>query len=52
MTGLQKAALAAVLAAGLGLSSAYALDARYKDADGDLVADAPTDPRTSSIRRS
>ena len=25
--------------------SSHALDARYTDADGDLVADAPTDPK-------
>jgi phosphonate transport system substrate-binding protein len=36
-----------VLAALLAVTSftAYALDARFKDANGDLVADAPTDPK-------
>jgi phosphonate transport system substrate-binding protein len=29
----------------LAVLPAHALDARFKDADGDLVADAPTDPR-------
>jgi phosphonate transport system substrate-binding protein len=38
-------ALALVTAAALYALPAAALDARYKDADGDLVADAPTDPK-------
>ena len=38
------------LVAGLGLAvQALALDPRFKDADGDLVADPPTDPQ---VRRS
>ena len=31
------------------IAAEFKLDPRFKDADGDLVADAPTDPRTSSI---
>lgn len=45
---LGPAALAAIAAAAFALLSAgtaHALDARYTDADGDLVADAPTDPK-------
>ena len=39
------AAIAAATALSLAaLGSASALDARYKDADGDMVADAPTNP--------
>ena len=38
-------ALALVTAAALYALPTAALDARYKDADGDLVADAPTDPK-------
>ncbi len=37
------AALAAML--GFGAAPAAALDSRYTDANGDLVADAPTDPK-------
>jgi len=37
------AALAAML--GFGAAPAAALDSRYTDADGDMVADAPTDPK-------
>ena len=33
------------LTASLVADPAFALDARYKDANGDLVADAPTDPK-------
>ena len=33
------------LTASLVAAPAFALDARYKDANGDLVADAPTDPK-------
>lgn len=33
------------LLASLVAAPVFALDARYKDADGDLVADAPTDPK-------
>lgn len=40
---LKNLAIAALLAA-LPLSS-QAMDSRFKDADGDLVADAPTDPK-------
>ncbi len=37
---------AAAIAASLSLSGgAFALDARFTDANGDLVADAPTDPK-------
>ncbi|KKW68543.1 phosphonate ABC transporter substrate-binding protein [Lampropedia cohaerens] len=39
------AALAAAAFALLSAGTAHALDARYTDADGDLVADAPTDPK-------
>ena len=44
-TRRKAAALALVTAAALYALPAAALDARYKDADGDLVADAPTDPK-------
>lgn len=37
-------AVTLALLAGLG-TSAHALDPRYEDKDGDLVADAPTDPK-------
>ena len=43
MFKLKNIALAALLAA-LPLSS-HALDARFTDANGDLLADAPTDPK-------
>lgn len=36
---------AAALAALWGAGPAQALDSRYTDADGDMVADAPTDPK-------
>nr|WP_200840542.1 phosphate/phosphite/phosphonate ABC transporter substrate-binding protein [Geminicoccus flavidas] len=42
MAALHGAAALALLA--LGAGTAQALDARYTDADGDLVADTPTDP--------
>ena len=35
---------AALVFAAVSLSPAFALDPRYKDEDGDLVADIPTDP--------
>jgi len=38
-------ALAAVLFFGFAVTAAQAMDPRFKDADGDLVADAPTDPK-------
>ncbi|WPL15398.1 Phosphate-import protein PhnD precursor [Thiorhodovibrio winogradskyi] len=43
---VRRGLLGALLALGCALSIApvLALDARYQDADGDLVADAPTDP--------
>jgi phosphonate transport system substrate-binding protein len=44
MARMKWVAFAWVFAAGLGMSTSFALDARYKDADGDLVADAPTNP--------
>lgn len=40
LTALASAACALLMAA-----PAHALDTRYSDADGDLVADAPTDPK-------
>jgi phosphonate transport system substrate-binding protein len=46
-TRLKSVLLASLLAAGCalaGLTPAGALDSRFKDADGDLVADAPTNP--------
>ncbi len=39
------AVLAASLAGPTACAPAFALDPRYTDADGDLVADAPTDPK-------
>jgi phosphonate transport system substrate-binding protein len=44
---LKRVVLAGLVAAGAafaGLAPAQALDPRFKDADGDLVADAPTNP--------
>jgi phosphonate transport system substrate-binding protein len=38
-------ALAAVLFFGIAVTAAQAMDPRFKDADGDLVADAPIDPK-------
>ena len=43
MWKLKHTALAALIA--FIPLTATAMDARYKDADGDLVADAPTDPK-------
>ena len=37
--------LAAVAAASMVVAPALALDARFTDANGDMVADAPTDPK-------
>jgi hypothetical protein len=44
--GIRRSLLLLVaLVAGLGLAvQAFALDPRFKDADGDLVADPPSDP--------
>ncbi len=41
--GVLLSTLTLALLAGMG-TNAYALDARYQDKDGDLVADAPSDP--------
>jgi phosphonate transport system substrate-binding protein len=43
VSDLLRAALAAL--ALMALAPAHALDSRFKDADGDLVADAPADPK-------
>jgi len=43
MFALRRIALAAVMAT--AALTAHAMDPRFKDADGDLVADAPTDPK-------
>ena len=43
MTNLKRRLAAALVA--LAALPAFALDARFNDADGDLVADAPTDPK-------
>lgn len=43
-TRLTAVAGLAALSLGLAAASASALDARFKDADGDLVADAPANP--------
>ena len=43
--GWAVAALAVALAAPVAADTAFKLDPRYTDANGDLVADAPTDPK-------
>ncbi len=43
MFALRRIALAAAMVT--AALTAHAMDPRYKDADGDLVADAPTDPK-------
>ena len=43
MFALRRIAMAAVMAT--AALTAHAMDPRFKDADGDLVADAPTDPK-------
>jgi len=45
VTKLKVKAIALAMGSLLVAVSAHALDPRYKDADGDLVADAPTDPK-------
>ncbi|WP_142847525.1 phosphate/phosphite/phosphonate ABC transporter substrate-binding protein [Telmatospirillum sp. J64-1] len=43
-TSVLAKAVGCVVGAVLAMSSAHAMDPRYTDADGDLVADTPTDP--------
>jgi phosphonate transport system substrate-binding protein len=45
-TAMRRSVLAALTALlGFGAAPATALDSRFTDADGDMVADAPTDPK-------